>query len=84
METAIGGFLNPKGWISWVANVDPPASIFYGEYRNTGPGSDTANRVSWAGYKPAMTPAEASKYNVESLIQGSSWLPATSVGFDST
>lgn len=84
MQTAIGGFLNPKGWISWVANVDPPASIFYGEYQNTGLGSDTANRVSWAGYKPTMTPSEASKYNVESLIQGPSWLPATSVAFDST
>ena len=84
METNIGGFLNPKGWISWVANVDPPASIFYGEYRNSGLGSDTANRVTWAGYKPAMTPADASKYNVESLIQGPSWLPSTNVAFQST
>ncbi|KAG6418392.1 hypothetical protein SASPL_120596 [Salvia splendens] len=84
METNIGGFLNPKGWISWVANVDPPASIFYGEYRNSGLGSATANRVMWAGYKPAMTPAEASKYNVESLIQGPSWLPSTNVAFQST
>lgn len=84
METSIGGFLNPKGWISWVANVDPPASIFYGEYHNTGLGSNTANRVTWAGYKPAMSPVEASKYNVESLIQGPSWLPSTNVAFEST
>ncbi|CAA0816151.1 Pectinesterase 1 [Striga hermonthica] len=84
METSIGGFLNPRGWISWVSNVDPPSSIFYGEYRNTGLGANTANRVSWAGYKRSMTASEASKYNVDSFIEGRSWLPATTVKFDST
>ncbi|GER45067.1 plant invertase/pectin methylesterase inhibitor [Striga asiatica] len=84
METSIGGFLNPRGWISWVSNVDPPSSIFYGEYRNTGLGANTANRVSWAGYKASMTASEASKYNVDSFIEGRSWLPATTVKFDST
>ncbi|KAK6153535.1 hypothetical protein DH2020_013174 [Rehmannia glutinosa] len=84
METSIGGFLDPKGWISWVSNVDPPNTILYGEYQNTGPGAGTGNRVSWAGYKPSLTAAEASKYNVDSFIEGHSWLPATSVTFDST
>ncbi|KAI3463189.1 hypothetical protein Pfo_019852 [Paulownia fortunei] len=84
METSIGGFLDPKGWISWVSNVDPPSSTFYAEYQNTGPGASTSNRVTWAGYKPTLTAAEASKYNVESFIEGPSWLPATSVTFDST
>ncbi|KAK4489559.1 hypothetical protein RD792_005369 [Penstemon davidsonii] len=84
MQTSIGGFLNPKGWISWVSNVDPPRSIFYAEYQNTGPGASTSGRVVWAGYKPTLTAVEASKYNVESLIQGPSWLPDTSVAFDST
>lgn len=76
--------MDPKGWISWVANVDPPSSILYGEYLNSGPGAGTAGRVTWAGFKPNLTPADASKYNVQSFIEGSSWLPATSVAFDST
>ncbi|KAH6758158.1 pectin methylesterase 1 [Perilla frutescens var. frutescens] len=84
METSIGGFLNPKGWISWVSNVDPPTSIFYAEYQNTGSGAGTADRVMWAGYKPMLTLTEASKYNVDSFIQGPSWLPSTSITFDST
>ncbi|KAL2234849.1 pectinesterase 1-like [Sesamum indicum] len=84
MESSIGGFLDPKGWISWVSNVDPPNSIFYAEYQNTGPGASTSNRVTWAGYKPTLTADQASKYNVESFIEGSSWLPATAVTFDST
>lgn len=84
MQTNIGEFLSPKGWISWVSNVDPPGSILYAEYQNTGPGASTSNRVTWAGYKSTLTAVEASKYNVQSLIQGASWLPATTVTFDST
>ncbi|XP_022843895.1 pectinesterase 1-like [Olea europaea var. sylvestris] len=84
METEIGGFLRPQGWISWVSNVDPPSSIFYAEYRNTGPGSSVANRVKWAGFKPTLTLTEASKYTVQSLIDGASWLPNANVVFEST
>ncbi|KAK6118732.1 hypothetical protein DH2020_047537 [Rehmannia glutinosa] len=84
MQTNIGGFLNPLGWISWVSNVDPPSSIFYAEYQNTGPGASTSGRVRWAGYKPTLTTAQASKYTVNSFIQGPSWLPATSVTYEST
>ncbi|KAG6428807.1 hypothetical protein SASPL_106844 [Salvia splendens] len=84
MHTEIGVFLNPLGWISWVNGVDPPNSIFYAEYQNTGPGSSTAGRVKWAGYKPTLTTAEASKYTVNSFIQGPSWLADSNVAFDST
>ncbi|CAI9753696.1 unnamed protein product [Fraxinus pennsylvanica] len=84
METEIGGFLRPQGWISWVSNVDPPSTIFYSEHLNTGPGSSVAGRVKWAGFKPTLTPAEASKYSVESLIDGASWLPDANVVFEST
>ncbi|KAL8522654.1 hypothetical protein ACS0TY_012697 [Phlomoides rotata] len=82
MESDIGEFLNPKGWISWIPNVDPPTSIFYAEYENTGLGSSTGSRVTWAGYKPTLTTDQASKYSVESLIQGPSWLPATTIAYD--
>ncbi|EPS60557.1 pectinesterase, partial [Genlisea aurea] len=84
MQTNLGGFLNPLGWISWVAGTDPPSTIFYGEYQNTGPGSNTLGRVKWAGYNSALTAAQASKFSVTSFIQGAMWLPATAVTFDAT
>ncbi|KAF8011264.1 hypothetical protein BT93_J1772 [Corymbia citriodora subsp. variegata] len=74
--------LNPKGWIEWVSNVEPPRTIFYGEYQNRGTGASTDQRVTWAGYKPALTATEAGKFTVGSFIQGSDWLPQTSVTFD--
>ena len=70
------------GWISWVTNVDPPSTIFYAEYQNTGPGSTVDKRVKWAGYKPTLTVDDATKFTVESFIQGSEWLPDTDVKYD--
>lgn len=82
MQSTIDSSLNPKGWTEWVTNVDPPRTIFYGEYQNSGPGSSTAQRIAWAGYKSALTVAEAGKFTVGSFIQGNDWLPQTSVTFD--
>lgn len=84
MKSEIGSFLKPVGWISWVANVEPPSSILYAEYQNTGPGADVAGRVKWAGYKPALGDEDAVKFTVDSFIQGPEWLPSASVQFDST
>ncbi|OWM66532.1 pectinesterase 3 [Punica granatum] len=84
MQSTIGTFLHPRGWMEWVRGVDPPGTINYGEYLNTGPGASTAQRVTWAGYKPALTASEAAKFTVEQFIEGSNWLPQASVTFDST
>ncbi|CAN0877791.1 Pectinesterase 3 [Linum grandiflorum] len=84
MQSSIDGFLSPVGWLSWVSGVDPPSTIFYAEYQNTGPGAGVEGRVKWAGYRPGLTSDEAGKFTVESFLHGSTWLPATSVAFDST
>lgn len=76
MQSTIGSFLKPQGWIEWVANVDPPNSIFYAEYMNTGAGAAVDQRVKWAGYNPRITTDQASKFTVQSFIQGTEWLPA--------
>ncbi|KAM7471913.1 hypothetical protein LguiA_010096 [Lonicera macranthoides] len=84
IQTNIGSFLQPTGWIEWVSNVIPPSSIFYAEYQNTGPGASVDKRVTWPGYKASITADQASRFTVESFLQGSEWLPATNVVFDST
>lgn len=84
MQSDIGSFLKPVGWISWVPNVEPVNTIFYAEYQNNGPGADVSQRVKWAGYKPTLTEIEAGKFTVQSFIQGPEWLPDAGVQFDST
>lgn len=81
MNSQIGAFLSPKGWIEWTPNVEPPSSIFYAEYQNMGPGSSLDQRVNWAGFKPTISSDQASQYTVQSFIQGDVWLPETQVTF---
>ncbi|KAI7984982.1 Pectinesterase 3 [Camellia lanceoleosa] len=84
METNIGSFLNPLGWVPWNGPADPPSTIFYAEYQNTGPGSNVTNRVQWTGYRSNITKSQASKFTVKSFIDGDVWLPTTNVVFDLT
>ncbi|KAG6581793.1 pectinesterase 3-like [Cucurbita moschata] len=84
MQSEIGGFLQPIGWKEWVSGQDPPSSIFYGEYQNSGPGSNVDKRVKWTGYRPSLTDAEAAKFTVRTFLNGEEWLPATSVKFDTS
>ncbi|XP_024980197.1 pectinesterase 1 [Cynara cardunculus var. scolymus] len=84
MQSNIGSFLHPSGWISWVQGVDPPKSILYGEYLNTGAGAAVDKRVTWDGYKAILTDSEAGRFTVDSFIEGAMWLPQKNVIFEST
>ncbi|CAF2155659.1 unnamed protein product [Brassica napus] len=50
MESSLNGFIDPKGWLPWVGD-SAPDTIFYGEYKNTGAGASTKNRVKWKGLR---------------------------------
>lgn len=81
MQSQIGGFLNPAGWIAWNFTTGPPSTLFYAEYQNTGPGANLEKRVNWTGYKPTLTPTQAAMFTVKSFIEGDNWLPATKITF---
>jgi hypothetical protein len=53
MQFDIGSFLNPLDWIEWVTNVEPPKTIFYAEYQNTGARATVDQRVQWENGIPA-------------------------------
>lgn len=46
-------------------------NVFFGEYKNTGPGADPAGRVKFA---KQLTEAEAKPFLSLGYIKGSSWL----------
>ncbi|KAJ0249306.1 putative pectinesterase/pectinesterase inhibitor 26 [Hirschfeldia incana] len=79
MQSDIGPLVEAAGWMRWDATVDPPSTIFYGEYENWGPGAGVTKRVNWAGYKPTMSAAEARRFTVDAFINEEHWLPATGV-----
>jgi pectin methylesterase-like acyl-CoA thioesterase len=56
--------INPLGWDNW-RNPDNEKTARYAEYNNSGPGSDTAQRVNWM---KALTSEEAHKITLEKVI----------------
>ncbi|GFQ05822.1 pectinesterase 3 [Phtheirospermum japonicum] len=84
MKTNISRIVSPLGWTPWVDKAVPPASIFYAKYLNIGAGVNMSNRVKWHGYKSNLTTAQASKYDVQSFIDGTSWVPVTGVTYEAT
>nr|GMC98441.1 probable pectinesterase/pectinesterase inhibitor 59 [Ipomoea batatas] len=76
LKTYLDGLVNPQGWMPWENSKFGLTTLYYGEYKNFGPGGSTRSRVKWPGYHIITSSTEASKFTVASLIAGRSWLPS--------
>lgn len=82
MESFIDDVIDPAGWTPWnITDIGTLSTLYYGEYKNTGPGADTSKRVGWKGYH-TLTPNEAASFTVENLLQGHLWINASIVPFE--
>ncbi|OMO64891.1 Pectinesterase, catalytic [Corchorus olitorius] len=80
MQSHIGDHIDPSGWSVWSGDF-ALKTLYYGEYKNRGPGSDTSKRVKWAGFHVITSVEEAKQFTVAALIQGGSWLQSTGVTY---
>ncbi|KAG8373642.1 hypothetical protein BUALT_Bualt11G0045500 [Buddleja alternifolia] len=62
------------GWMPWSGNF-ALKTLYYGEFENSGPGSNSSQRVSWSSQIPAE---HAYSYSVQNFIQGDQWIPTSS------
>lgn len=81
MQTYLGQLVQPEGWLEW-GGKNNLNTLYYGEYKNSGPGSNLRGRVKWPGYHIISTPSVASRFTVGAFITGRAWLPSTGVPFD--
>ncbi|KMT03431.1 hypothetical protein BVRB_8g191160 [Beta vulgaris subsp. vulgaris] len=72
MESTIGELIAPEGWMPWQGEF-ALKTLYYAEYNNHGPGSDTSKRVKWGGYKKSISKQEAQNFTVTPFLQGS-WI----------
>ena len=73
MNTELPADLNPAGWSAWNTHDDTTPSAYYAEFRNTGPGAKTSERVSWSHQ---LTAKEAGGYTPTIFLRGSDkWNP---------
>jgi pectinesterase len=80
MQSYLDKVIDPTGWLPWDGTF-ALSTLYYGEYANTGPGSSTANRVKWPGYRVITNAKEASQFTVSSFIQGDQWIGTANVPF---
>lgn len=79
MQSFMSDVVDPAGWRDWNGTFGLD-TLYYGEYNNTGPGSDTTRRVTWPGYH-IMNVTEATNYTTSNFIFGDEWLPQTGVAY---
>jgi len=79
MQSFIDSLIDPAGWSAWSGDF-ALSTLYYAEFNNTGPGSNTTNRVQWPGYH-VISGTEAANFTVSSFIAGSFWLPGTGVPY---
>ncbi|MBA0833104.1 hypothetical protein Goarm_017440 [Gossypium armourianum] len=80
MQSFMDSLIEPPGWSEWAGKFALD-TLYYAEYKNMGPGSNTSSRVQWNGYHKDISESEADKFTVSNFIDGDNWLPATGVPF---
>ncbi|CAN8298903.1 unnamed protein product [Cochlearia groenlandica] len=61
--------ITPDGWLPWSGDFALD-TLYYGESKNTGPGSDRSQRVSWSSEIPQE---HVHVYSVANFIQADEW-----------
>lgn len=79
MQSFMDSLINPAGWAAWSGDF-ALSTLYYAEYNNTGPGSNTSSRVTWPGYH-VINSTDAISFTVSNFIAGNFWLPATGVPY---
>ncbi|GLJ52718.1 hypothetical protein SUGI_1122500 [Cryptomeria japonica] len=79
MQSYLGSLIHPAGWLPWNGTF-ALSTLYYGEYDNWGPGSNTSHRVKWPGYH-VMNLTDVLNFTVSTFIDGHTWLPATSIPY---
>ncbi|KAI4323655.1 hypothetical protein L6164_023244 [Bauhinia variegata] len=80
MESYIGDLIQPAGWLEWNGTFGLD-TLFYGEFKNHGPGAKTDQRVKWHGYS-LLNVTQAFNFTVLNFTLGKTWLPDTDIPFN--
>lgn len=69
LNCKMGGFVAPDGWNNW-SKPENEKTAFFAEYKSTGPGAASAQRVSWS---VQLTDSEAERYTPENIFAPLAW-----------
>ena len=66
MHCQMDKHINPLGWNNWNDTANE-ATVFYAEFKNSGPGFQPVERVKWSRQ---LTEKEARRYSIDSIFSG--------------
>ncbi|XP_020083425.1 probable pectinesterase/pectinesterase inhibitor 12 [Ananas comosus] len=80
IKSYMDDIVDPAGWTEWPGSqiLD---KLYYGEYKNRGPGSRVGARVTWPGHH-VMDYRDATNFSVSNFIRDDEWLNSTSFPYD--
>lgn len=81
MQSFMDSVIDAAGWNVWDGDF-ALSTLYYAEFNNSGPGSSTANRVTWQGYH-VINATDAANFTVTNFLLGDDWLPQTGVTYTS-
>ncbi|XP_031101339.1 pectinesterase-like [Ipomoea triloba] len=82
MFSFIDGFIAPEGWSPWEGNF-ALNTLWYAEYKNRGPGSNTARRVNWKGIQKNISPQVAKQFFPGAYLEGDAWIRRSHIPYAS-
>lgn len=78
MHSDLGKHILPMGWNPWKGDKmfpDKEKTVFYSEYKNTGPGASPKTRLSWT---TQLSDKAAKNYTLKNILGGKdNWNPKT-------
>ncbi|KAL3681057.1 hypothetical protein R1sor_024013 [Riccia sorocarpa] len=77
VNSFLDSVIEPVGWLAWNGDF-ALSSLFYGESGSSGPGAVIPSRVAWSNQ---LSVEQAGFFSVDTFIQGSRWLPCTSIPY---
>ncbi|VVA99589.1 unnamed protein product [Arabis nemorensis] len=82
MDCFIDDLVDPAGWFPWGSDTRRQSTVYYGEYKNKGPGASTSGRVPWKGFKVITDTKEAENFTVGKLLYPDTWIKSTGIPCD--
>ncbi|KAK2638907.1 hypothetical protein Ddye_026702 [Dipteronia dyeriana] len=80
MQSYLDKFIDPEGWAKFSDKTDV-TTLYYAEFWNYGPGSNTSGRVKWPGYHALNNPDDVQDFLVKNFIDENDWLSKFDVPF---
>ncbi|CAL0312324.1 unnamed protein product [Lupinus luteus] len=79
MHTFLDTLVNPKGWSPWNSSDFALDTLYFGEYKNYGPGSSICDRVEWPTFHAMTSSSEAFQFTIHGFFSDPIFLPSTDV-----